>query len=46
MEEIRTNYLYTMKMKILSFIKTDNVLIDSILSVIAMSVIGFIINYI
>ena len=46
MEEIRTNYLYTMKLKILSFIKTDNVIIDSILSVIAMSFIGFIINYI
>jgi ATP-dependent 26S proteasome regulatory subunit len=46
MEDFRTNYLYTIKMKILGFIKTDNVIIDSILSVIAMSVIGFIINYI
>jgi chaperone BCS1 len=46
MEEMRTNYLYTVKMKILSFIKTENVIIDSILSVIAMSVVGYIINYI
>lgn len=46
MEEMRLNYLYTMKMKIISFFKTDNVIIDSILSVIAMSVIGYIMNYI
>lgn len=46
MEEMRTNYLYTMKLKILGFFKTDNVIIDSILSVIAMSVVGYIMNYI
>lgn len=46
MEEIRTNHLYTMKLKILGFFKTDNVIIDSILSVIAMSVVGYIMNYI
>ncbi len=46
MEEMRINYLYTLKMKIISFIKTDNVIIDSILSVIAMSLVGYIINYI
>ena len=37
---------YAMKMKVISFFKTDNVIIDSILSVIAMSVIGYIMNYI
>ena len=46
MEEIRTNYLYAMKIMILGFFKTDNVIIDSILSVIAMSVVGYIMNYI
>lgn len=46
MEDIRTNYLYTMKMKMVGFFKTDNVIIDSILSVIAMSVVGYIVNYI
>ena len=46
MEEIRTNYLYTMKMKMLGFVKTDNAIIDSFLSVIAMSVVGYIMNYI
>ena len=46
MDEIRTNYLYTMKMKMVSFFKTDNVIIDSILSVIAMSLVGYIMNYI
>ena len=46
MEELRTNYLYTIKMKMVGFFKTDNVIIDSILSVIAMSVIGYIMNYI
>jgi uncharacterized membrane protein YraQ (UPF0718 family) len=46
MEEMRLNYLYAMKMKVISFFKTDNVIIDSILSVIAMSVIGYIMNYI
>ena len=43
---MRLNYLYAMKMKVISFFKTDNVIIDSILSVIAMSVIGYIMNYI
>ena len=43
---MRTNYLYAMKMKVISFFKTDNVIIDSILSVIAMSIIGYIMNYI
>ena len=46
MEEMRLNYLYAMKMKVISFFKTDNVIIDSILSVIAMSIIGYIMNYI
>jgi ATP-dependent 26S proteasome regulatory subunit len=46
MEEMRLNYLYAMKMKVVSFFKTDNVIIDSILSVIAMSIIGYIMNYI
>ena len=46
MEDMRQNYLYAMKMKVISFFKTDNVIIDSILSVIAMSVIGYIMNYI
>ena len=43
---MRLNYLYAMKMKVISFFKTDNVIIDSILSVIAMSIIGYIMNYI
>ena len=43
---MRQNYLYAMKIKVISFFKTDNVIIDSILSVIAMSVIGYIMNYI
>ena len=46
MEEIRTNYLYTTKMKMVGFFKTDNIFLDSILSVIGMSIIGYIINYI
>jgi ATP-dependent 26S proteasome regulatory subunit len=46
MEEIRNNYIYAVKAKVGGFFKTDNVIIDSILSVIAMSVIGYIMNYI
>ena len=46
MEEIRNNYIYAVKAKVGGFFKTDNVIIDSILSVIAMSAIGYIMNYI
>ena len=44
MEEIRNNYIYTVKAKVAGFFKTDNVIIDAIISVISMSVIGYIIN--
>jgi len=46
MEDIRTNYLNIIKVNIISFFKTDNMIIDSILSVVAMTVIGYIMNYI
>jgi SpoVK/Ycf46/Vps4 family AAA+-type ATPase len=46
MEEIRLNYINTIKLKILYFFKTDNVILDTILSVIGMSIVGYIINYI
>jgi hypothetical protein len=46
MEEIRNNYIYAVKAKVSGFFKTDNVIIDAIISVISMSVIGYIINYI
>ena len=46
MEEIRNNYIYAVKAKVSGFFKTDNVIIDAIISVISMSIIGYIINYI
>ena len=46
MEEIRTNYLNNIKIKILYFFKTDNFILDTILSVIGMSIVGYIINLI
>ena len=46
MENIRANYLNTVKMKVFHFVKTGNIVLDSILSVIGMTIVGYIINYI
>ena len=46
MENIRANYLNTVKMKVFHLVKTDNIVLDSILSVIGMTIVGYIINYI
>jgi len=46
MENMRANYLNTVKMKVFHFVKTDNIVLDSILSVIGMTIVGYIINYI
>ena len=46
MENMRANYLNTVKMKVFHFVKTGNIVLDSILSVIGMTIVGYIINYI
>jgi DNA replication protein DnaC len=46
MENMRANYLNTVKMKVFHFFKTGNIVLDSILSVIGMTIVGYIINYI
>ena len=43
---MRANYLNTVKMKVFHFFKTGNIVLDSILSVIGMTIVGYIINYI
>jgi hypothetical protein len=46
MENMRANYLNIVKMKVFHFFKTGNIVLDSILSVIGMTIVGYIINYI